>query len=571
MRSRSTAAVAAAAVLLGAIDTYVVVLALPAMMSDVGIGLDRLQQGAPIISGFLLGYVVLMPLLGRLSDVYGRTRLLVICLLVFAAGSLVTAAAHSLGSLVAGRVLQGAGGGGLVPVTLALVADRWPARQRAVPLGIVAAVQELGSVLGPVYGGLILAVSTWRTIFWINLPVACLLAALLVARRPHRRGRSRAGAAAAVLGGVAVLAGGLAVASPPALADDATVGALFAPIAAEWLTPLTIVAAVTALGFAALLITRGNAAPALAPSASVDWAGGLLLAGALAAVVIAFATGDPSREVVSTVAWWALPAGAVAAALFVVRERRAAQPMVDVRQLRSAAAFGPLLVNVAVGAALMAALVDVPIFARVSAARDSQLGAALVLLRLLAAVPVGAVAGGLLVRRFGAQLVAGAGLAVTTAALVLMSRWGADALVTPLGAGWLHPADLTLVAAGLGFGLAIAPVNASILNAVRPDWHGVASALVVVARVTGMLVGISVLTAVGLHVFYTNAAQLPSAQALCPHNPLRCPAYERLTTAAVVAELRAIFVGAAACAGVAAALALALLSRGTRHAAPRNV
>ena len=60
MRSRSTAAVAAAAVLLGAIDTYVVVLALPAMMSDVGIGLDRLQQGAPIISGFLLGYVVLM-------------------------------------------------------------------------------------------------------------------------------------------------------------------------------------------------------------------------------------------------------------------------------------------------------------------------------------------------------------------------------------------------------------------------------------------------------------------------------------------------------------------------------
>src|SRR5207253_1087108 len=135
----------------------------------------------------------------------------------------------------------------------------------------------------------ILAVSTWRTIFWINLPVACLLAALLVARRPNRRGRSRAGAAA-VLGGVAVLAGGLAVASPPALADDATVGALFAPIAAEWLTPLTIVAAVTALGFATLLMTRRSAAPVVAPSASVDWAGGLLLAGALAAVVIAFAT-----------------------------------------------------------------------------------------------------------------------------------------------------------------------------------------------------------------------------------------------------------------------------------------
>ena len=109
-------AIAAAAVLIAAIDTYVIVLALPAIMADVGIGIDQLQAATPIISGFLLGYVVVMPMLGRLSDVYGRRPLLLLCLAVFAAGSLVTASAHDLGSVVAGRALQGLGGGGLVPI-----------------------------------------------------------------------------------------------------------------------------------------------------------------------------------------------------------------------------------------------------------------------------------------------------------------------------------------------------------------------------------------------------------------------------------------------------------------------
>ena len=174
-RRRWILAIAAAAVLIAAIDTYVIVLALPAIMADVGIGIDQLQAATPIISGFLLGYVVVMPMLGRLSDVYGRRPLLLLCLAVFAAGSLVTASAHDLGSVVAGRALQGLGGGGLVPVTLALVADLWPADRRGVPLGVIGGVQELGSVLGPLYGGLILTVASWQTIFWLNLPATTQL------------------------------------------------------------------------------------------------------------------------------------------------------------------------------------------------------------------------------------------------------------------------------------------------------------------------------------------------------------------------------------------------------------
>src|SRR4051794_28210722 len=152
-----------------AADTYVVVLSLPDMMGSVGLSVDELQRAAPIVSGFLLGYVAMLPLIGRIADLRGRTPVLVAALVVFAFGSLVTAAAYDLESLVAGRFLQGVGGGGLVPVTLALVADLYPADRRGVPLGVVGAVQELGSVLGPLYGALILAVTDWRGIFLAEL------------------------------------------------------------------------------------------------------------------------------------------------------------------------------------------------------------------------------------------------------------------------------------------------------------------------------------------------------------------------------------------------------------------
>ena len=175
---------AAAGVMLAAADTYVVVLALPAIMADIGLSLDHLQAATPIISGFLLGYVALLPLLGRLSDILGRGPVFVGCLLLFAFGSLVTSSAQDLTGAVVGRALQGAGGGGLVPVTLAIVADLWPAGRRGFPLGVVGGVQELGSVLGPLYGAAILTFSTWRLIFWLNLPLAAMLGAGFLLSRP---------------------------------------------------------------------------------------------------------------------------------------------------------------------------------------------------------------------------------------------------------------------------------------------------------------------------------------------------------------------------------------------------
>ncbi len=573
---RAAVAVASAAVLLAAADTYVIVLALPAIMADVGVGLDQLQQATPIVSGFLLGYVVVMPLLGRLSDLYGRRLLLIACLALFAAGSLVTASAHDLGSVVAGRALQGVGGGGLVPVTLALVADRWPVASRGVPLGVVGGVQELGAVLGPLYGALILSLSTWRTIFWINLPLCAVLVLALVAVLP--------GAAAAgerrndwVGGGLALLAlgaGVLDVVAPSSLVNDATLGNLYLPLfGAAWLTPLALAAIVLAAGF---LVWEASGrtgsrrlfkpAAALEAARRVDWLGACLAAVCLAAVVVTFATGDPSRSALAAGAVWLLPLAGASGLLLVLHQRRTRTPLIDVDALRQPGAYGPLLANLAIGAALMAVLLDVPILARATVYPDSQLGAALVLLRVLVGVPVGAVLGGWLCQRAGNRVVAAAGLALTTAMLALMSRWTATTLADPFLTPWLHPSDPVLAACGVGFGLAIAPVNASMLAAVRADLHGIASALVVVARMVGMLVGISVLTAVGLHAFYVTSAALPSPITLCPHSPLSCPAYNSLATGAIVAELRAVFLGAAVCAGVATLLALTLLRSRPRDA-----
>ena len=106
-RSRALLALAAVAVAFAAADTYVVVLALPDMMASAGLSADELQRAAPIVSGFLLGYVAVLPLIGRIADLRGRVPVLVGSLLVFALGSLVTAAAYDLPSMVAGRVPPG--------------------------------------------------------------------------------------------------------------------------------------------------------------------------------------------------------------------------------------------------------------------------------------------------------------------------------------------------------------------------------------------------------------------------------------------------------------------------------
>jgi hypothetical protein len=274
---------------------------------------------------------------------------------------------------------------------------------------------------------------------------------------------------------------------------------------------------------------------------------------------LAFATADPRIKVFSDRGEWFLLGAALAAAAFAAHLRRAPAPLVPRRALRRAPAWGAMAVSLFVGAALVAALIDVPLFARTTVYADSQLQAALVLVRFLAALPVGALLGGYLVPRLPAGVIAAVGMAAAAVAFLWMATWGLDTLHHP-------SATLPLVLGGLGFGLALAPVNAAVLAATDPDVHGVATASVVVARMVGMLVGISVLTTIGLRRYYAEQADLPTAREVCSTST-RCDEFTRLLKVAGIAQEHAVFTGAAVCAALAGVLALVLL----RGAATRAV
>jgi len=202
-RSRRIAISAGAlAVLLGALDTYVVVTIIRDIMSDVGIAINQIQRVTPIVTGYLLGYIAAMPLLGRASDRFGRKMLLQVSLAGFAVGSVITALSTDLTVLVVGRVIQGAASGALLPVTLALAADLWAARNRAGVLGGIGAAQELGSVLGPMYGiALVWIFHHWQAVFWVNVPLAGIAMVMIHFSLPNRM-KSENGERVDVIGGV---------------------------------------------------------------------------------------------------------------------------------------------------------------------------------------------------------------------------------------------------------------------------------------------------------------------------------------------------------------------------------
>ena len=541
---RALLATASVAVSLAAADTYVVVLALTEMMRGVGVGIDSLQRATPIISGFLLGYVAVLPLVGRLADLVERRRVLLACLGVFVVGSAVTALAPELPVLVTGRVVQGVGGGGLVPATLAIVAELWPADRRGYPLGVVGAVQELGAVLGPVLGALVLVVADWRAIFWLNAVLGLLLAGAVVVTGGGAVPRPRP--LVAVLGGLAAVTGGLALVAPDRLVTSVSLGLPFVPLGgatSRLVTPIGITAGVLLL---ATLAVGARGAWALLRRA--DLLGALLLGGALGCVVLTFAVAEPEREVVGPLGFVLLPVTAVLAGAYVVHHRRAASPLVPRGLVRGRLGWS-LVVSLLVGVALVAVVVDVPLLARLVHTTD-QTQAALVLVRFLVAVPVGALLGGWALRHLGNGVVAAAGLALAATGLAVMTTWGRGSLGEA-------SATLTLAATGLGIGLALAPVNDAALAEAPSDTHGTASALVVVARMVGMVVGLALLTAVGLHQYYGAVAALPDVTDT-----------DALKDAAVL-QVAWVFRGAAvaAAAGSVAALALGLRRRpGVTHA-----
>lgn len=444
-----------AAVFLTALDQTVVVTALdPIAVSfgNIDVGKD-LSSLAWVVSGYLLGYVIVMPLMGRVSDLLGRQRVLIGCLALFAFGSFLCAEAITLGNalpltflsnigvnspspaltwLVIARFLQAVGGGAVVPVAIAAIGDLFGAGRRILALGIIGGVTEAGGALGPLYGALILQHwallppgydNPWQWIFLLNLPIVLLLV------------------------------GALLIAWPRAL--------------------------------------RGRTAPA---GGRIDWLGAALLGGALLCTSLglgqsAGAITHLSQAQVAQNNPYLLLAALVLLAGFVLVEARGREPVIDLRLFRSGAFTAGALFNLLLGMGLIIALVDIPIYV-LALSGTTYLDAGLALLRMTIMIPIGAFSGGWLVARYGTRVVGIAGALCTAAGFFLMRFWD------------VHPnwtlITISTVIAGAGFGLIVAPISTTALNTASNARFGMAAAIVTALRMIGMILGLAALSSWGV-------------------------------------------------------------------------
>ena len=435
-------AVLGAGVFLAGLELMITAVALPAIVGDLA-GWQRLREASWIINGYLLVYVVTMPLAGRLGDLWGNRRPFLAALVVFTVGSALAGASQTLEQLIAARLVQAVGGGALIPLATSAAAHLFGGDARPRALGVVGALTFLGMAAGPFLGAAILDavhpdaalarlgvapgsgldavfVPSWRWIFYVNVPVGIIALAIAWAasagwdtpRRPGRVDLVGAGLVAAALIG--------------------TIGAL------------------TLLGSQS--------------SATDDGLNPVLVASALAALA------------------------AVAIPLAVVHGFRTHDPFLDPRLFRLPAFASAALVSLLTGYGLATAIVGAAVFVDrvLYGGPDEQrmaLGA------LAAATALGALVSGWALRMLGLRLVTVAGLAVSVAGLVVMAGWTPDTTVAAAAGA--------LALFGAGFGLTVTPRSTAATEAVEASAFGAAASVVTVARMAGMAVGLSILTAYG--------------------------------------------------------------------------
>ncbi len=453
---RAILIVVAFGIFIAADDLTVVTTMLRPIINDLGIVLpDGIDDAAWIVNVYLIAYVAVMPFVGRLSDVLGRRRVYIGSLTLFLVGSIMIPMTNTLGPFLVGRVMTAMGGGALVPIGMAAVSDAYSARKRARALGVLAAVDTLGWVWGPLYGALIIRFLAWRWQFYFNIPLA-------------------------ILGIVAAWY----------VLSDATEEQRRARI--DWVGAVLMTILLVSLNLALL------------GPAEIQSVTGLeqLTGGSRAALV------------------WLYPVALAAGAAFVWWQRRTDDPLIDGALFRGRNLVSAVGVNFLVGATLAIAMVNVPLFINV-VELDLERAAVTtgwVLSALTASMSVASYVGGRVTESRWYRPPVLIGLALGAVAFFLMGYgW-----TTSTGYG-VMAAELALL--GVGFGLVMAPTTAAVVDSAPADRRGTAASLVMVLRLVGLSVGLSGLTAWGLHRFNQLRTEIDLP-------PLNDPDYGRLATEA---------------------------------------
>jgi EmrB/QacA subfamily drug resistance transporter len=203
-RSRQvwTLILVSAALFMVTLDNLVVTTALPRIRVDLGASLSGLEW---IVNAYTLSFAVLLLTGAALGDRFGRRRILTIGLSVFTGASAIAALAPDSSVLIAARAVQGAGAALVLPLTLTLLSEAFPAGRRGVALGIWSGISGLGVALGPVIGGAVVSGISWQWIFWINVPIGLVVVPLARIRLSESLGTNRH----LDLPGLALASGGL--------------------------------------------------------------------------------------------------------------------------------------------------------------------------------------------------------------------------------------------------------------------------------------------------------------------------------------------------------------------------
>ena len=169
------------AIFLASLDQTIVSTAMPRIITDLG-GLDRFTW---VVTAYLVASTTAVPIVGKLSDIYGRKSFYIAGIAVFLTGSVLAGQSQTMNQLIAFRAVQGLGGGVMMAIALVSIADLFPPSERGKYQGIVAAVFGLSSIIGPTLGGFITDALSWHWIFYVNLPIGVPIIAVFIRWFPN--------------------------------------------------------------------------------------------------------------------------------------------------------------------------------------------------------------------------------------------------------------------------------------------------------------------------------------------------------------------------------------------------